>query len=69
MISCDPSSLANAARCFDQCIPEGFQMAVRTSLLCAWANRQFVPTEIGLRIIDTGEFRILDNGDFREYQT
>lgn len=33
MISCDPSTLANAARCFDNCIPKGMQAAVTTYLL------------------------------------
>jgi len=36
--SCDPSSLANAARCFDSCIPEGAQRSVKTYLLCQFSN-------------------------------
>ena len=37
-INCDPSSLANAARCFEQCIPPGGQLAVQTYLLAQIAN-------------------------------
>ena len=33
-INCDPSSLANAARCFSSCIPVGEMQAVITYLLC-----------------------------------
>lgn len=37
-ISCDPSTLANAARCFDSCVPDGMQQALKTSLLCQYSN-------------------------------
>lgn len=33
MISCNPSDLANAAACFQSCIPAGMQPAVQTYLL------------------------------------
>lgn len=36
MIDCSPSALVAAAACF-QCL-RGMQWAVRTSLLCQWAN-------------------------------
>lgn len=32
-VNCDPSDLANQARCFDSCIPPGEQLAVQTYLL------------------------------------
>lgn len=32
-ISCDPSALANAARCFDNCIPLGMQPAVQAYIM------------------------------------
>lgn len=32
-INCDPSSLANAAICFQQCVPEGMQVALQNYLL------------------------------------
>lgn len=37
-INCDPSTLPNAARCFEQCIPPGDQQAVQTYLLAQIAN-------------------------------
>lgn len=37
-LDCDPSTLANAARCFDSCIPPGMQLAVQTYLLAQIAN-------------------------------
>jgi hypothetical protein len=36
-ISCDPSDLANAARCFSSCIPD--QLAVRSYLLCQYEQK------------------------------
>lgn len=32
-MDCDPTALANAARCFSKCIPDGMQPAVTTYLL------------------------------------
>lgn len=46
MPSCDPSSLANAARCFDSCVPPGQQQALKTSLLCAYANGSGPPIPV-----------------------
>ena len=37
-VNCDPSSLANEARCFDRCIPPGMQPAVETYLLASIAG-------------------------------
>lgn len=37
-ISCDPSDLANAARCFDNCARGGIGQAVKSYLLCQYAN-------------------------------
>lgn len=37
-INCDPSSLANAARCISSCIPQGAQAAVQNFLLCNLAQ-------------------------------
>lgn len=37
-INCDPATLANSARCFEQCIPPGDQQAVQTYLLAQIAN-------------------------------
>ena len=33
-VTCDPSTLANLARCFNDCIPPGLQAAVQAYLLC-----------------------------------
>lgn len=41
-MSCDPSTLANSARCFESCIPVGMQPSVQTYLLCQLASVQFV---------------------------
>lgn len=38
MISCDPSSLANASACFQSCIPAGMQPAVQSYLLAQILN-------------------------------
>src|SRR5215475_11298876 len=32
-LTCDPSALPNAARCFDSCIPPGMHLSVQTYLL------------------------------------
>jgi len=37
-MNCSPSSLANAARCFKSCIPQGDVQAVKSYLLCQIAN-------------------------------
>jgi hypothetical protein len=37
-INCDPSSLANAAACFQSCIPAGMQPAAQTYLLAQILN-------------------------------
>jgi hypothetical protein len=68
MISCTPSDLMVSSKTIDQSLGHEEMEAVITYLLCAWLNR-FVPTEIGLRIIDTGDFRLLDTGDLRLFQT
>jgi Concanavalin A-like lectin/glucanases superfamily/Fibronectin type III domain len=41
MISCDPSDLANSARCWSSCIPD--QLSVRSYLLCQYANKSTTP--------------------------
>jgi hypothetical protein len=43
-VNCDPSSLANAATCFFECIPQGAQKAVQTYLLAQIANAQLGTT-------------------------
>jgi len=35
----DPSTLANNARCFLDCIPQGEQLAVQNYLLCQIVNK------------------------------
>jgi len=37
-MNCDPKELANAARCFETCIPPGMQAAVQNYLLCQVAE-------------------------------
>lgn len=39
----NPSALANAARCFEQCIPLGFQPALETYLLAVLAGASLDP--------------------------
>lgn len=43
-VNCDPSSLANAAKCFDSCIPPGEQLAVQTYLLAVIAGGSLDPS-------------------------
>jgi hypothetical protein len=43
-VNCDPSSLANAARCFASCIPPGEFEAVKVYLICEFANKNVTPT-------------------------
>lgn len=38
MTDCDPSSLTDAARCFLGCVPKGAMEAVKSFLLCQWAD-------------------------------
>jgi hypothetical protein len=38
--STDPSVLVNAARCYESCIPVGYQMAVQVYLLAIIAGQQ-----------------------------
>ncbi len=38
-VSCDPSSLANAAACFASCAPGPQGQAIKTYLLCQYANK------------------------------
>ncbi len=40
--NCDPSTIANDARCFSSCIPMGEQLAVQTYLLAQTALAQGV---------------------------
>lgn len=40
--SCDPNDLIKAASCF-RCVPAGFLDALRTYLLCQWANSAASP--------------------------
>ena len=63
-MTCDPSEIANAACCFDQCVPQSLQMAIRTSLLCQAANGAN-PDTGNFRITDVGDFRVTDTGDNR----
>src|SRR6516164_3602544 len=39
MASCDPSTLADQAKCFDSCVPEGMQNPLKTSLICSLLTR------------------------------
>lgn len=39
-VNCDPSSLANAATCFFECVPDGMQKAIQTYLISQIANAQ-----------------------------
>lgn len=45
-VNCDPSTLANEARCFDRCIPPGMQDAVKTYLLAVWAGGSLDPNTL-----------------------
>lgn len=45
-IDCDPSALANAARCFDRCIPVGLQPRIQTMLLARIANLGLTPQQL-----------------------
>jgi hypothetical protein len=63
-MTCDPSEIANAARCFDQCVPRRFQKAIRISLLCQAANGAN-PDTGNFRITDVSDFRVTDTGDSR----
>ncbi len=45
-VNCDPSSLANAATCFDSCIPAGAQLAVQTYLLALIAGGSMDPSTL-----------------------
>jgi hypothetical protein len=46
-VNCDPSSLANAARCFASCIPPGEFEAVKVYLICEYANKSTGPATPG----------------------
>lgn len=46
-MNCDANSLLQAATCL-RCIPPGLQSAVRTKLLCEWANAEPEPTCTGV---------------------
>ncbi len=63
--NCDPSTLANAARCVDQCVPKGFQEPIKTSLLCKIATAAGPDSGSNFRILDNGDFRVTDTGDNR----
>lgn len=45
-VDCDASSLANAARCFNDCIPKGEQLAVQTYLLAVIAGGSMDPSTL-----------------------
>jgi len=45
-VNCDPSSLADAAKCFDSCIPPGDQLAVQTYLLAVIAGVALDPSAL-----------------------
>jgi hypothetical protein len=45
-VNCDPSTLANAATCFDCDIPPGQQLAVQTYLLAVIAGGSLDPTTL-----------------------
>lgn len=45
-ISCDPNDLAQAAACFDKCIPPGDQLAVQTYLLAVIAGESIDPNAL-----------------------
>ena len=42
-INCDPKALADAAKCFQSCIPAGMQPAVQTYLLAVIAGGSLDP--------------------------
>ena len=42
-IDCDPSTLANDARCFQSCIPNEMQQAIQTYLLAVIAGESLDP--------------------------
>ncbi len=63
-MTCDPSEIANSARCMNQCIPPGFQRAVTISLLCEIAQISH-PDAGNFRITDLNDFRVTDTGDSR----
>lgn len=39
-VNCDPASLANAATCFFECVPDGMHKAIQTYILAQIANSQ-----------------------------
>ncbi len=63
-ISCDPSDLANAARCVLECVPPRMQQAIKTSLLCQVASS----SQANLRITSASDVRVTDGGDSRAWE-
>lgn len=63
-ISCDPSDLANTARCVLECVPPRMQQAIKTSLLCQVAGL----AQSDFRITDASDFRVTDTGDSRVWE-
>lgn len=53
-VNCDPSELANAARCFESCIPAGMQPAVQNYLLCRLAQLIESGEALGATFINYG---------------
>lgn len=53
-ISCDPSSLMQAAACFDKCIPPGQRLALKSYLLCQAVNAPQVVSNWVSRVIANG---------------
>jgi hypothetical protein len=46
VVACDSNSLIDAAKCFQQCIPQGMQAAVQTMLLAKITGDQRTPSEL-----------------------
>jgi hypothetical protein len=45
-VDCSTDALIDAAKCFDQCIPPGMQMAVQTMLMASIAGDTRSPSEL-----------------------
>lgn len=45
-VSCDTNSLIDAAKCYQQCIPDGMQAAVQTMLIAAITGDTRTPSQL-----------------------
>lgn len=68
-ISCDPSSLANAARCFESCNSGSVERAVKTYLLCQYANKPTVLVPNEPSVVDITAASVAGNTVLTWFQT